>query len=159
MVTTTMAQWGTIPDIIGYGVAEQQTIMTVICETKGATFDGTDCDGALDESSVYVSKGLSDKDTSCIAVLSGPHILLARSGMLFVIRRVSRICLPKRTSPYDSCETYCPVNGVRFIILRALFVRRPQGAKRTSDTAPKCEGRCKLIEHVLFQVAPSFHVS
>lgn len=55
MVTTTMHKWGVIPDIIGDGAAEQQKIMTTICETKGATFDGTDCVGNLDDTPVYVS--------------------------------------------------------------------------------------------------------
>ena len=55
MVTTTMTEWGMIPDIIGDGVSEQEEIMTAICETKGATFDGTDCVGELDDSTVFVS--------------------------------------------------------------------------------------------------------
>lgn len=55
MVTTTMNTWRVLPDIIGDGEAEQEEIMTTICETKGATFDGTDCVGDLDDTSVYVS--------------------------------------------------------------------------------------------------------
>lgn len=55
MVTTSMIKWGIIPDIIGDGVSEQEEIMTVICETKGAQFDGTDCVGELDDSTVHVS--------------------------------------------------------------------------------------------------------
>lgn len=54
MVTTTMHEWGVLPDIIGDGAAEQEEIMTAICETKGATFDGTDCVGDLDDTPVYV---------------------------------------------------------------------------------------------------------
>lgn len=55
MVTTTMTAWGVIPHIIGDGVSEQDEIMTAICETKGSTYDGTDCAGELDDSTVYVS--------------------------------------------------------------------------------------------------------
>ena len=55
MVTTSMAEWDRFPDIIGDGVSEQEEIMTAICETKGATFDGTDCVGELDDSTVHVS--------------------------------------------------------------------------------------------------------
>lgn len=44
-----------MPDIIGDGVSEQFEIMTAICETKGAAFDGTDCVGDLDDSTVHVS--------------------------------------------------------------------------------------------------------
>lgn len=49
-----MPEWGVITDIIGDGVSEQEEIMTAICETKGATFDGTDCVGELDDSTVHV---------------------------------------------------------------------------------------------------------
>lgn len=55
MVTTTMAKWGRIPDIIGDGVSEQDEIMTAICEAKGSTYDGTDCAGELDDSKLRVS--------------------------------------------------------------------------------------------------------
>lgn len=55
MVTTTMTTWRVLPDIIGDREAEQEDIMTTICETKGATFDGTDCVGDLDDTPVYVS--------------------------------------------------------------------------------------------------------
>lgn len=51
-----MHDWNVIPDIIGDGASEQEEIMTAICETKGATFDGADCVGELDDSIVYVSK-------------------------------------------------------------------------------------------------------
>ncbi|CAM9212730.1 unnamed protein product, partial [Laminaria digitata] len=54
MVTTTMPEWGLIADIIGDGVSEQEEIMTAICETKGATFDGTDCVGELDDTIVHI---------------------------------------------------------------------------------------------------------
>lgn len=54
MVTTTSSVWGVLPDIIGTGAAEQQQIMTIICEAKGAAFDGTDCVGELNDSSVVV---------------------------------------------------------------------------------------------------------
>ncbi|CAN0009638.1 unnamed protein product [Ectocarpus sp. 12 AP-2014] len=55
VVTTTMTVWRVVPDIIGDGVSEQEEIMAAICETKGAAFDGTDCVGELDDSSVHVS--------------------------------------------------------------------------------------------------------
>lgn len=54
MVTTTQRYWSGIPDIIGDGVSEQEEIMTAICEAKGATFDGTDCVGELNNSTLYV---------------------------------------------------------------------------------------------------------
>lgn len=55
MVSTNIADWDVIPDIIADGVSDQEEIMTAICETKGATFDGTDCVGELDDSTVFVS--------------------------------------------------------------------------------------------------------
>eukprot|EP00904_Undaria_pinnatifida_P008259 jgi/Undpi1/4563/HiC_scaffold_18.g07917.m1 len=55
MVTTAMPEWARIPDIIGDGVSDQEDIMTAICETKGATFDGTDCVGELDDTIVYIT--------------------------------------------------------------------------------------------------------
>eukprot|EP00904_Undaria_pinnatifida_P008263 jgi/Undpi1/4567/HiC_scaffold_18.g07921.m1 len=56
MATTTMTEWpGVVPDITGDGVSEQQEIMTAICETKGGTFDGTDCVGELDDSIVHIT--------------------------------------------------------------------------------------------------------
>lgn len=56
MVSTTMTAWNLVPDIIGDGVSEQIEIMTAICETKGATFDGTDCVGELNDSTVQVRR-------------------------------------------------------------------------------------------------------
>lgn len=55
MVSTNIKDWNVIPDIIVDGVSDQEDIMTAICETKGATFDGTDCVGELDDSTVFVS--------------------------------------------------------------------------------------------------------
>lgn len=55
MVSTNTEHWDVIPDIIADGVSDQEDIMTAICETKGATFDGTDCVGELDDSTVFVS--------------------------------------------------------------------------------------------------------
>lgn len=55
MVTTAMAHWDLMPDIIGNGVSDQEDIMTAICETKGASFDGTDCVGELDDSTVHIT--------------------------------------------------------------------------------------------------------
>ena len=57
MVSTAMTAWNVVPDIIGDGVSDQMEIMTAICETKGATFDGTDCVGELNDSVVNVSNG------------------------------------------------------------------------------------------------------
>ena len=65
IVSTTLLEWRVIPDIIGDGVSEQVEIMTAICETKGATFDGTDCVGELDDSTVHVSK---QHDTTLLAM-------------------------------------------------------------------------------------------
>ena len=48
--------WGRIPDLIAEASADQEVIMTAICETKGARFVGTDCVGALDETAVTVSR-------------------------------------------------------------------------------------------------------
>ena len=47
--------WGRIPDLIAEASADQEVIMTAICETKGAAFDGIDCVGELDETAVTVS--------------------------------------------------------------------------------------------------------
>lgn len=55
MVSTNTEHWDVIPDIIADGVSDQEDVMTAICETKGATFDGTDCVGELDDSTVFVS--------------------------------------------------------------------------------------------------------
>ncbi|CAN0272345.1 unnamed protein product [Ascophyllum nodosum] len=46
--------WGRIPDLIAEASADQEVIMTAICETKGAAFDGIDCVGELDETAVTV---------------------------------------------------------------------------------------------------------
>ncbi|CAM9855253.1 unnamed protein product [Ascophyllum nodosum] len=46
--------WGRIPDLIAEASADQEVVMTAICETKGAAFDGTDCVGELDETAVTV---------------------------------------------------------------------------------------------------------
>eukprot|EP00904_Undaria_pinnatifida_P008260 jgi/Undpi1/4564/HiC_scaffold_18.g07918.m1 len=54
MVTTTMTGWNILPDIIGDGVSDQKDIMTAICETKGATYDGVDCVGELNDASVHI---------------------------------------------------------------------------------------------------------
>lgn len=54
MVSAAARVWDRIPDIIGTGAAEQQLIMTAICETKGAIYDGTDCVGELNDSTVWV---------------------------------------------------------------------------------------------------------
>ena len=48
--------WGRIPDLFVEASADQEVIMTAICETKGATFDDTDCVGDLDETAVTVSR-------------------------------------------------------------------------------------------------------
>lgn len=72
MVSTTLPEWGIIPDIIGDGVSEQETIMTVICETKGARFDGADCVGDLDNSTVHVSKQSNvTLDSPCRSCIPG----------------------------------------------------------------------------------------
>ena len=55
MVSTNIKDWNVIPDIIADGVSDQEDVMTAICETKGGTFDGTDCVGELDDSTVFVS--------------------------------------------------------------------------------------------------------
>ncbi|CAN0223077.1 unnamed protein product, partial [Pylaiella littoralis] len=60
MVTTTQRYWSGIPDIIGDGVSEQEEIMTAICEAKGATFDGTDCVGELNNSTLYLNLQTGD---------------------------------------------------------------------------------------------------
>lgn len=70
MVTTTMNAWRVIPDIIGDGVSEQHEIMTAICETKGATYDGTDCAGELDDSTVHVSIHSALHQLLCIVYAS-----------------------------------------------------------------------------------------
>ena len=54
MVSTAIGEWQIVPDIIADGVSIQEEIMTAICETKGAAFDGTDCVGELDDSTVTV---------------------------------------------------------------------------------------------------------
>ena len=54
MVSTAVDVWEVVPDIIGDGVSDQEEIMTAICETKGAAFDGIDCVGELDDSTVTV---------------------------------------------------------------------------------------------------------
>ena len=54
MVSTAIGEWQIVPDIIADGVSIQEEIMTAICETKGAAFDGTDCNGELDDSTVTV---------------------------------------------------------------------------------------------------------
>ena len=54
-----MINWRVIPDVIGDGVSDQQEIMAAICEAKGAGFDGTDCVGDLNDSTVYVSPTLA----------------------------------------------------------------------------------------------------
>eukprot|EP00904_Undaria_pinnatifida_P008254 jgi/Undpi1/4559/HiC_scaffold_18.g07913.m1 len=54
MVSTAIGEWQIVPDIIADGVSDQEEIMTAICETKGAAFDGTDCNGELDDSTVTV---------------------------------------------------------------------------------------------------------
>lgn len=55
MLSTNIEDWAVLPDIIADGVSDQEEIMTAICETKGAAFDGTDCVGELDDSPVFVS--------------------------------------------------------------------------------------------------------
>eukprot|EP00904_Undaria_pinnatifida_P008258 jgi/Undpi1/4562/HiC_scaffold_18.g07916.m1 len=60
MVSTTLTEWNVVPDIIGDGVSEQFEIMTAICETKGAAFDGTDCVGDLDDSTVHIEFQLGE---------------------------------------------------------------------------------------------------
>lgn len=54
MATVTQRYWFGIPDIIGDGVSEQEEIMTAICEAKGATFNGVDCVGELNNSTLLV---------------------------------------------------------------------------------------------------------
>ncbi|CAN0345437.1 unnamed protein product, partial [Ascophyllum nodosum] len=46
--------WGRIPDLFVEASADQEVIMTAICETKGTAFDGTDCVGDLDETAVTI---------------------------------------------------------------------------------------------------------
>ena len=80
MVTTTMTGWNILPDIIGDGVSDQKDIMTAICETKGATYDGVDCVGELNDASVHVSWTLhawEDDDACCDATERGrtQHLL------------------------------------------------------------------------------------
>lgn len=55
MLSTNIEDWAVLPDIIADGVSDQEEIMTAICETKGAAYDGTDCVGELDDSPVFVS--------------------------------------------------------------------------------------------------------
>lgn len=63
MVSTAFPHWsryrltngpGVLPNIFAEASADQELIMTAICETKGAVFDGTDCVGELDDTPVTV---------------------------------------------------------------------------------------------------------
>lgn len=54
MASTAISTWFSVPDIIADGTSDQQDVMTAICETKGAAFDGTDCVGELNDATVEV---------------------------------------------------------------------------------------------------------
>lgn len=54
MASTAIRSWSSVPDIIADGTSDQEDVMTAICETKGATFDGTDCVGELNDATVEV---------------------------------------------------------------------------------------------------------
>lgn len=60
MVSTNIDVWGVIPDIVADGISDQEDIMKAICETKGSTFDGTDCAGELDDTIVHINMILGD---------------------------------------------------------------------------------------------------
>lgn len=55
VVSTTLEEWYVTPDVIGEGVSEQHVINKAICEGKGATYDGVDCVGELNDSEITVS--------------------------------------------------------------------------------------------------------
>lgn len=44
-----------MPDVVAEGSSDQKVIMSIICGGKGATFDGTDCVGELNDSPIRVS--------------------------------------------------------------------------------------------------------
>lgn len=50
-----MVSWGANLDIICDGQSDQEDIMTAICDAKGATYDGIDCVGDLNDSTLTVS--------------------------------------------------------------------------------------------------------
>lgn len=47
MVTTTIEEWGVVPDYIGDGSGDQEEIMMAICDSIGEGYDGMDCDGVV----------------------------------------------------------------------------------------------------------------
>lgn len=47
--------WGGVPDIYGDGYSDQEEIMTAICTAKGASYDGMDCVGELNNATAIVS--------------------------------------------------------------------------------------------------------
>lgn len=49
-----MVEWGFIPDLATDGRSDQEDIMTAICDAKGATYDGLDCVGDLNNSTFTV---------------------------------------------------------------------------------------------------------
>ncbi|CAM9327321.1 unnamed protein product, partial [Hapterophycus canaliculatus] len=55
VVSTTLVAWPTRPDYIGTGESEQHVINAAICEGKGATYDGVDCVGELNDSEITVN--------------------------------------------------------------------------------------------------------
>ncbi|CAM9500688.1 unnamed protein product [Scytosiphon promiscuus] len=55
VVSTTLEEWWVQPDYIGDGVSEQHVINAAICEGKGATYDGVDCVGELNDAEITIN--------------------------------------------------------------------------------------------------------
>lgn len=55
VASTAIVSWSFFPDIICDGQSDQEEIMTAICEAKGATYDGVDCVGDLNDATFTVS--------------------------------------------------------------------------------------------------------
>lgn len=62
-MSSAIATWDVIPDVYCDGVSDQEEVMTIICNGKGATYDGVDCVGELDDSPVTVSDEVPVVDT------------------------------------------------------------------------------------------------
>lgn len=70
MVSTAITAWNWFPDVICDGLSDQEEIMTAICEAKGATYDGVDCVGDLDDSRLTV-RGRKERGDGCSLIGAG----------------------------------------------------------------------------------------
>lgn len=55
VVSTAIMTWDVVPDVYCDAVSDQEEVMAIICNAKGAMYDGVDCVGELDDSPVTVS--------------------------------------------------------------------------------------------------------